>query len=509
MSLRIGFLSTYPPTACGLATFSRSLVAELTARNDVAVDVVSVVDAVGPSAPAEVVHQLVRGQRGSAARAAAVLNGSDAVLLQHEYGIYGGRDGADVLDVVRRLRAPVISVLHTVLARPSDHQRTVLARLASGSAAVVTMTRTARDRMVRLWGVPPDRVHVIPHGAAPNPPQPGDRLPGAAATILTWGLLGPGKGIEWAIDALAGLRDLAPPPVYRVVGQTHPQVLRRDGESYREGLKARARGRGVDAMVRFDARYLDGPALRAVVRSADVVLLPYDSREQVTSGVLVEAVVAGRPVVATAFPHAMELLADGAGLVVPQRDPVALQSALRCVLADPARAAAMAASAAALAPGLHWRAASSSSRASPTGTPPASCWLRRTCPSPWPRRTPAGGSATGAGPTADGGSRRAPGTTGDGPAGRWVSRPAPCPARTGPAPPRPPVGHSGSAACIAGPAPTRRSAPPSWSRHWVPTPPPVPCCATCSARPGCPGRIPSGRGRNHASPTPTPSCRRR
>ncbi len=139
-------------------------------------------------------------------------------------------------------------------------------------------------------------------------------------TILTWGLLGPGKGIEWAIDALAELVDLDPTPRYLVMGETHPRVVNREGEAYRSALQARAASRGIGHLVEFDARYLDLAALGRVVQEADVVLLPYDSREQVTSGVLVEALAAGKPVIATGFPHAVELLGGGAGLIVPHGD---------------------------------------------------------------------------------------------------------------------------------------------------------------------------------------------
>jgi glycosyltransferase involved in cell wall biosynthesis len=221
------------------------------------------------------------------------------------------------------------------------------------SAALVTMTRTARDRLLQRWHVPAP-VHVIPHGAQPNGHHPDDPPRLGPPVILTWGLIGPGKGIEWAIESLAGLRDLPEPPVYRIVGQTHPRVLEREGEAYRESLMARARALGVEGMVRFDDGYRDGAALRRVARQSDVILLPYDSRDQVTSGVLVEAVVAGKPVVSTAFPHARELLSDGAGLLVPQRDAATMGRALRLVLSEPALRQSMQRRARELAPSLHW-----------------------------------------------------------------------------------------------------------------------------------------------------------
>jgi glycosyltransferase involved in cell wall biosynthesis len=181
--------------------------------------------------------------------------------------------------------------------------------------------------------------------------------------VLTWGLLGAGKGIEWAIEAMADLQDLDPWPRYLVAGQTHPRVLERDGEAYRDQLVARATALGIGHAVDFDARYLHRDALQRLVQQADVVVLPYDSREQVTSGVLIEAVSAGKPVVSTAFPHAAELLAGGAGLVVPQRDPAALAAALRRVLTEPELAGRMSAEADRLAPQLLWSAVAKRYRA--------------------------------------------------------------------------------------------------------------------------------------------------
>ena len=172
--------------------------------------------------------------------------------------------------------------------------------------------------------------------------------------MLTWGLLGPGKGIERVIDALPSLRDLVPRPHYLVVGETHPRVLERDGESYRNGLIARASRLGVKDMVTFRSGYLDVESLGSLAAEADVVILPYDSREQVTSGVLIEAVTACRPVIATAFAHAVELLGTGAGLLVDHDDPAAMGAAIRQVLCEPAQAASMANRAAVLAPDLLW-----------------------------------------------------------------------------------------------------------------------------------------------------------
>jgi len=358
MATTYGILSTYPPTQCGLATFSLALANSLGSHRD-AVSVVEVVDDLdsAPRRP-EVRHQWVRGHEGGAAAAAARLNGFDVVIVQHEYGIFGGADGADVLDVVRAVTRPVIVVLHTVLAEPSAHQRAILDELVLLSHTVVTMTQTAKDRLVSGYAPAGDKIRIIPHGAVDirlDGPV-GGRDPDASPVVLTWGLLGEGKGIEWGISAMAQLRDLDPAPRYRIVGETHPKVLQRHGEVYRRSLEARAHDLGVDDVVSFDARYLETSVLSRLVHEADVVLLPYDSPDQVTSGVLVEAVTAGKPVVATGFPHAVELLSGGAGLLVERQDPDAIADALRRVLTEPGLADRMAAEAARLSPLLLWGA---------------------------------------------------------------------------------------------------------------------------------------------------------
>ena len=355
MPMSYGFLSTYTPTECGLATFTAALATELrTGPPAGQIGVVRVVDHLPHGATPEIVHHLVTTSPGGEAEAAAILNSFDAVVVQHEYGIYGGPDGDQVVAVLERLTVPVIVVLHTVLVEPTPHQREVLERVLAAADAVVTMTPTARRRLLQGYPVDPARVTLIPHGAVDNRVAPGKRA--ARPTILTWGLLGPGKGIEWVVDALTELRDLDPEPRYVVVGETHPRVVEREGESYRHGLLDRAERKGVGHMVEFDDRYLSIPALSQIVAQADVVILPYDSREQVTSGVLVEALASGKPVVATGFPHAVEMLGGGTGLLVPHGDSVAMAAALRRVLTEPGLAARMGAEAAAVAPQLLWPA---------------------------------------------------------------------------------------------------------------------------------------------------------
>ena len=355
-----GFLSTYPPTQCGLATFTDALATHL--GDGAEVGIVRVVDRFQPDRRSAVVHQLVTGAAGSEMAAATALNRFDVAVVQHEFGIFAGQDGAAVLEVLRQVRVPTVVVLHTVLVNPSPHQRSILEEVVAIADAVVVMTGTAQRRLLDGYLIDAEKVVLIPHGAptdwAAVASAGRDASAGSDAgvpIILTWGLLGPGKGIEWAIEAVARLHDLEPAPRYLVAGETHPKVLEHQGSAYRDGLIAEVARLGIGDRVEFDDRYLDQASLRKLVASADVVVLPYDSKDQVTSGVLIEAVTCRRPVVATAFPHAVELLVGGAGIVVPQKDARALARALRRILTEPGLSASMVKAAERLAPDLTWR----------------------------------------------------------------------------------------------------------------------------------------------------------
>jgi glycosyltransferase involved in cell wall biosynthesis len=338
---RFGLLSTYPPTRCGLATFTAGLATAISddGTNECVVVRVDDLVAAGPSvdtAGVRVVADLRPGDVASRAIAVEVLNDTDVVVVQHEYGIYGGPDGDEVLDLLAQITAPTIVVMHTVLASPTAHQREVTQEIGALAGAVVAMTRTAATLLVDEYDVPEAKVSLIPHGVDARPATPRTRT-SLNPVVLTWGLIGPGKGIEWGIRAMALLGDLEPAPIYRVLGQTHPKVVIDQGERYRDSLKALVNELGLAGRVEIDGRYRESAELAAEVAAADVVLLPYDSRDQATSGVLVEAVAAGKLVIATRFPHSIELLSDGAGLLVAHQHPQQIAKAVVAALEDRAR----------------------------------------------------------------------------------------------------------------------------------------------------------------------------
>jgi glycosyltransferase involved in cell wall biosynthesis len=318
------------------------------------VSVVQVVDTIGQISTSDrVVGALVNGSARSVVASSAALDQTDVAIIQHEYGLYGGADGDEVLEILGALLVPSILIAHTVLTHPTPHQRSVLNDAVALADRVVVMTEAARIRLCEKFDVDAHKVTTIAHGAAvPRarvvPDQVGRPL------LLTWGLIGPGKGIERVIEAMRTLHDLPMQPRYLVAGQTHPKVLATRGESYRRERMEQAERHGLSSSVVFDADYRDVASLTELIQSSKVVVLPYDSRDQVTSGVLVDAVAAGRPVVATAFPHAVELLSSGAGLVVDHDDPDAMALALRRILTRPELAANMAAEASRIAPSLGW-----------------------------------------------------------------------------------------------------------------------------------------------------------
>ena len=346
----LGILGTYPPTVCGLATFSAALADGLSA-NGADVSVVRVSER-SSTAGARVVGELINGSPASVTAASELLNQSQIAVIQHEYGIYGGVDGDEVVDIIGGLRVPSIVVAHTVRKHPTPHQRSVLEQIAALADQVIVMSEAANERLCEGYDVDRRKVSTIPHGAT-IPTKAPVRQPDRP-TLLTWGLLGPGKGVERVIDALVALRDLPGRPEYLIAGQTHPKVLAANGEAYRAARIEQARRNGVADSVRFDAGYQTAASLNALAQSAAAVVLPYDSTDQVTSGVLVDAIASGRPVIATAFPHAVELLATGAGIVVDHDDPDALVSALRRVVTDPQLAGSMADEARRLAPTMAW-----------------------------------------------------------------------------------------------------------------------------------------------------------
>jgi glycosyltransferase involved in cell wall biosynthesis len=310
--VRTAIVSTFPPRACGIGTFAADLRATLTGTGVVtAADLVAVVHE--PSSPQRrgllaTIAQAVRGDYVRTARMLGRLD-VDVVLLQHEYGIFGGPDGEYVLSFAQELAQPLVVTLHTVLSEPTPHQAEVLTELCTEAELVIVMTDTALRLLVDSGACPEEKVRVVPHGAPARITARAARdreelASGASASrdafqLSTFGLISPGKGLETVIDALPAMIERHPEIVYTIAGRTHPEVEHREGERYRLMLERRVLELGLGAHVEFDDRFLTVDELSDLLAATDVFLTPYSNREQIASGALTFAIAAGCAIVST------------------------------------------------------------------------------------------------------------------------------------------------------------------------------------------------------------------
>lgn len=344
VDLAVALVGTYPPRRCGIATFTHSLATAITnAEPRSTRSVIAITDAGEHDYPEEVRYRVRQGSLADYARAAEFINYSGAAIvsLQHEYGIFGGDDGAYVLDLLAALRVPTIATLHTVLERPSRPQRALIQRVAGHCATVVVMSEFAADLLRRSYEITTANIRVVPHGIPAVALRNRDRLKAGfgvanAPMLLTFGLLGPSKGIEIVLRALPRLVRAVPNLRYFVVGATHPHVLRREGEAYRTSLERLAEELGVRSHVVFRDQFVTDDELDAYTQAADIFVSPYHGEAQVTSGALSYAMGAGAAVVSTPYWHAKELLADGRGRLFPFGDAAALGDVLEELLSVPA-----------------------------------------------------------------------------------------------------------------------------------------------------------------------------
>jgi len=367
--VRTAIVSTFPPRACGVGAFAADLRgALLGAGTREAADLVAVVHE--PSSPQRrgVLATIAQSVRGDYVRTARMLGrlDVDVVLLQHEYGIFGGRDGEYVLSFARELAQPLVVTLHTVLSEPTPHQAEVLTELCSEAELVIVMTHTALRLLVDSGACPEEKVRVVPHGAparliaraasarADTSRRGADS--GEGFRLSTFGLISSGKGIETVIEALPAIVERYPDLVYTIAGRTHPDVERREGERYRLMLEQRAFELGLGTHVVFDDRFLSVDELSLLLGQTDVFLTPYASREQIASGALTFALAAGCAVVSTPYWYAKDMLASGAGHLVPFHDPAAIAAAVCDYLDHPAALAAAQAEARRVGTTLAWPA---------------------------------------------------------------------------------------------------------------------------------------------------------
>ena len=360
---KVAFLGNYPPRKCGIATFTADLRGSVaSAFPGVQCLVVPVNDREsGYDYPDEVCHELVEQDLPSYLRAADFLNhtGVDLVCLQHEFGIFGGPAGSHVIALLRELRMPVVTTLHTVLEEPNAGQRRVMKDLLRLSTRIVVMGERGRELLLKTFGASSARIDVIPHGI-PDLPFADPALfkdefgVAGRQVLLTFGLLSPNKGIEFAVRALPEIIRKFPDTMYIVLGQTHPNRLRDEGEAYRLGLERLASSLGVRRHLVFFNRFVELDELTRFIGAADIYLTPYLTESQITSGTLAYAFGSGNAVVSTPYWHAVELLGGGRGTLVPFRDAGAIAAAVRELLEDEPRRQSMRENAYALGRDMVW-----------------------------------------------------------------------------------------------------------------------------------------------------------
>ena len=327
---RVAYVSTYLPRRCGLATYTHHLRQSMKAqkgwrRLDPVVAIVDSAERSEMNDPA--LWPLVKGKREEDASMAEKDNRSsvDVVSLQHEFGIFGGEAGAYVLDFIRRLDKPLVTTFHTVFARPEEPYYSIQKEIAERSDRIIVMNRMAVKNLERSFDLDPGKICFIPHGTPVPVPHKREQFRkelgwSGRKVVMTFGLLNRGKGIELVLDVLPEVIKAVPNALYAIVGQTHPEVKKFEGESYREELKAIIRRRDLERHVTMIDRYLDESELVKLITACDVYTTPYPGIEQVTSGTLAYAVGLGRPVLTTPYSYARDLLADCEPLIIPFDD---------------------------------------------------------------------------------------------------------------------------------------------------------------------------------------------
>ncbi|MGA3050109.1 MAG: glycosyltransferase family 4 protein [Terracidiphilus sp.] len=341
--IRIAVIGNHLPRQCGIATFTTDLCNAVTAEYGAAqLSVIAIND--GQSSyqyPERVRFEISEGNLASYRAAAKFLNEGnvDLVCLQHEYGIFGGKSGNFIIELLKNLTMPVITTLHTVLREPNLDQRVVMHKIAARSERLIVMSQHSSRILQEVFGVPAEKIDLIPHGIPDLPfEQPGickSRFScQGKSVLLTFGLLSPNKGFESVIQAMPSILASHGNAVYMIAGATHPHVRAREGDRYRRELQALAKKLGVEEQVLFVNRFVAPEEMAALVGSADIYITPYCHEAQAVSGTLAYALGAGKAIISTPYWHAAEVLDHGRGLLVPFESPAAIAKATIALLDD-------------------------------------------------------------------------------------------------------------------------------------------------------------------------------
>jgi glycosyltransferase involved in cell wall biosynthesis len=357
----IVFLSTYPPRECGLATFTQDLARELDNVGLIGKPKVIAVSNKDYEYGERVLMELKQHERKSYRETAEAINNSniELIVLEHEYGIFGGEAGEYVLDLIENLQVPVVATLHTVLPNPLQKQKKVLKAIGVKSAKVVTMAKNTIPILENTYGINPSKIEVIHHGVPYRILEPRDRLKekhglSGRTVISTFGLLSPGKGLEYGIEAVAEVAKKYSDVIYLILGQTHPGVKELSGETYREKLERMVEDLGIKENVRFVNKYLSKDEIIQYLQMSDIYMTPYLGKDQAVSGTLAYAVGYGRVIVSTPYSYAKEMLSGRTGLLAEFADSYSLARNIRFIIENPDEKKAMEKKALSLGRSMMW-----------------------------------------------------------------------------------------------------------------------------------------------------------
>jgi len=344
----IAFLSTYPPRECGLATFTQDLVLQLNENQSTSKNRIIAVSNASFQYDDEVKLELLQNDRSSYIQMASKLNNSDIELLviEHEYGIYGGERGEYLLELIYNLQIPFVTTLHTVLPKPDYKQRYIVNALGQKSKKIITMAKNTISILNNVYGIDPAKIEVIHHGVPYIPMQSREKLKAESGlagrpVISTFGLLSPGKGLEYGVDAIAQVAKKHKDVLYYILGKTHPAIEQESGESYRQSLATMVAQLGIESNVSFVNKYLTKEEIIRYLQLSDIYLTPYLGKDQAVSGTLAYAVGYGRVIVSTPYSYAQEMLSQGRGMLADFKNSESLASCIEYVLDNPEEKAQM------------------------------------------------------------------------------------------------------------------------------------------------------------------------
>ncbi|OGY37185.1 MAG: hypothetical protein A3E36_04220 [Candidatus Andersenbacteria bacterium RIFCSPHIGHO2_12_FULL_45_11b] len=335
--VKVLYVSSYIPKKCGIATYTKDLTNAVNLLNpERLAEIIAIDDPLeNLPYPWEVTHKISEDDLLEYKRMAEQVNtsGADVVSLQHEFGLYGGAGGSHILAFIDNVKLPLVTTLHTVISDPTNEYGVVLKKIVDASTVLVVMMQDGAEKLKTLYEVPEEKIVVIPHGVPNTPFQSSDKAKRVKKmqnriVLGNINLLSPNKGVEYALDAVAEIAKTHPEVLYLIIGQTHPKLLKQNGEQYRNFLKKKVRELGIQNNVKFVNKYIELHDLTRWLSAFDFYITPYLDPEQVTSGALAYAVGAGKLCISTPYIYAKEVLAHNRGVIVPFKDSRAIAQAV-------------------------------------------------------------------------------------------------------------------------------------------------------------------------------------